>query len=317
MNDYNQHYVNTGERPQNTIADHTPGDRFKEYPQLEQLVKQKDELLSVRNHPPFQIKQDVRDISWDQIGQFDVILIDPPWMEYKNRMLQAKEQLGSGGQTHSIHNIFDEDDERFEGWSTEDISMLQIDKISKTPSFLFLWVGSEHLDDGRNLFKKWGFKRCEDIVWLKTNKSHPSYVPPNPKHLLQRVKEHCLVGVKGDVKRASDSHFIHANIDTDVIVSEEPPIGDLEKPSEIYDVIERFCLGRRRLQLFSNSKRVRKGWVVISKSVMDSRFPWDEYNTWLTGTPDMRSYNGGETIGTTTEIEDKRPKSPKKSQPNH
>ena len=40
---------------------------------------------------------------------------------------------------------------------------------------------------------------------------------------MQRVKEHCLVGLKGDVKRASDSHFIHANIDTDGIVDEEPP----------------------------------------------------------------------------------------------
>jgi len=29
----------------------------------------------------------------------------------------------------------------------------------------------------------------------------------------------------GDVRRASDTHFIHANIDTDVIVEEEPPNG--------------------------------------------------------------------------------------------
>jgi len=39
------------------------------------------------------------------------------------------------------------------------------------------------------------------------------------------VKEHCLVGYVGDVRRASDTHFIHANIDTDVIVEEEPANG--------------------------------------------------------------------------------------------
>jgi len=43
---------------------------------------------------------------------------------------------------------------------------------------LFLWVGSEHLDDGRELFKRWGFKRCEDIVWAKTNKESADRKPP-------------------------------------------------------------------------------------------------------------------------------------------
>jgi len=81
--------------------------------------------------------------------------------------------------------------------------------------------------------------------------------------LLQRVKEHCLVGLRGDVKRASDSHFIHANIDTDVIVDEEPPFGSTKKPKEIYDIIERFCLGRKRLELFGETHNIRNGWLTI------------------------------------------------------
>ncbi len=60
------------------------------------------------------------------------------------------------------------------------------------------------------------------------------------------MKEHCLVGLRGDVRRASDSFFINANIDTDVIVAEEPDFGGVEKPDEIYQIIERFCLGRKR-----------------------------------------------------------------------
>lgn len=31
------------------------------------------------------------------------------------------------------------------------------------------------------------------------------------------------MGIKGTVRRSTDGHFIHCNIDTDVIVSEEAP----------------------------------------------------------------------------------------------
>jgi hypothetical protein len=43
------------------------------------------------------------------------------------------------------------------------------------------------------------------------------------------------------VKRNTDGHLIHTNCDTDVIVSEEPPLGSTEKPEEMYHIIERFC----------------------------------------------------------------------------
>ena len=33
------------------------------------------------------------------------------------------------------------------------------------------------------------------------------------------------MGIKGTVRRSSDGHIIHANIDTDVIIAEEPPYG--------------------------------------------------------------------------------------------
>ena len=53
------------------------------------------------------------------------------------------------------------------------------------------------------------------------------------------------MGIKGTVRRALDGHVIHANCDTDVIVSEEPPLGSTEKPEQLYSILERFCLGRR------------------------------------------------------------------------
>lgn len=96
------------------------------------------------------------------------------------------------------------------------------------------------------LFKSWGVKRCEDVVWIKSNNLHLKY---NPTHaddysFLKRTKEHCLVGIRGDSKKASEPTFIHPNIDTDVIMTEEYDLNNFDKPAELYDIIERFCLGR-------------------------------------------------------------------------
>jgi len=78
----------------------------------------------------------------------------------------------------------------------------------------------------RYLFLQWGFRRCEDVCWVKTNKKNAT---PGLRHdsntLFQRSKEHCLMGIKGTVRRSTDGHIIHANIDTDIIIAEEPTDG--------------------------------------------------------------------------------------------
>lgn len=66
------------------------------------------------------------------------------------------------------------------------------------------------------------FRRCEDICWVKTNTSCPGNTGHlDPKAILVNVKEHCLMGIKGTVRRNQDGHFIHANIDLDIIITEE------------------------------------------------------------------------------------------------
>lgn len=70
--------------------------------------------------------------------------------------------------------------------------------------------------------KKWGFRRCEDICWIKTNKNNPGntkYLEPDA--IFQHTKEHCLMGIKGTVRRSTDGDFIHANVDIDLIITEE------------------------------------------------------------------------------------------------
>ena len=67
------------------------------------------------------------------------------------------------------------------------------------------------------------------------------------------------MGIKGTVRRSTDGDFIHANIDLDVIITEEPEPGSLDKPEEIFHIIEHFCLGRRRLHIFGSDSTIRPG----------------------------------------------------------
>ena len=59
------------------------------------------------------------------------------------------------------------------------------------------------------------------------------------------------MGIKGTVRRAADGHIIHSNVDTDIIVAEEPPLASTRKPDEIYLIIERFSQVSFQGQLLS------------------------------------------------------------------
>ena len=61
------------------------------------------------------------------------------------------------------------------------------------PGFLAMWrrCGSaEGLDAGRLCLRKWGFRRCEDICWIKTNVSQErrSALRPDAHSVLQHTK---------------------------------------------------------------------------------------------------------------------------------
>jgi len=299
-NDYNQHFVDTGERPQNFVRDADKRERFAEYPKLERLIQLKDEVIKARSHPPQHIQADLRSFDLESLmTKFDVIVVDPPWEEYRQRVVggyRAKNDLTP--------------------WSIEDIASLRVDLVSDTPSFCFIWAGEMHLEDARVLLNRWGFRRCEDICWCKTNIHNPHASIQDESSYLQRTKEHCLMGIKGTVKRSTDTHFIHANIDTDVILDSEPvEPGSTAKPAELYDIIERFCLGRRKLELFGTDHNIRRGWLTIGKSINVSNFDKKKYLSWITENenlswPTLTDYNGGRYVGTSSEIEGLRPKSP-------
>lgn len=243
-NDYCQHFVDTGQRPQNFIRDVGLADRFEEYPKLRELIKLKDDLIAQTATPPMYLRCDLAKFDFKELGtKFDVVLIEPPLEEYQRSL--------------GVTNM--------EFWNWEQIMNLDIGEVVDVRGFVFLWCGSSQgLDMGRNCLRKWGFRRCEDICWIRTNVKNPGHSKNlDGKNVFQRTKEHCLMGIKGTVRRSTDGDFIHANVDIDLIISEETEYGSLEKPVEIFHIIEHFCLGRRRLHLFGRDSTIRPGMEPI------------------------------------------------------
>lgn len=242
-NDYCQHFVDTGQRPQNFIRDVGLADRFEEYPKLRELIKLKDDLIAQTATPPMYLRCDLGTLDFKELGtKFDVVLIEPPLEEYQRSL--------------GVTNM--------EFWNWEQIMNLDIGEVIDVRGFVFLWCGSSQgLDMGRNCLRKWGFRRCEDICWIRTNVKNPGHSKNlDGKNVFQRTKEHCLMGIKGTVRRSTDGDFIHANVDIDLIISEETEYGSLEKPVEIFHIIEHFCLGRRRLHLFGRDSTIRPGTLI-------------------------------------------------------
>ncbi|THU93857.1 MT-A70-domain-containing protein [Dendrothele bispora CBS 962.96] len=241
-NDYSQHYVDSGDWPQNWVLGADPERRFEEYPKQQRLLNLKK--ASVTNHalPPYYLPFSA--LSSMMPSKFDVILLDPPFSS---------------------------------AFTWDHLQELPIPSLAADPSFVFIWVGSgagDGLERGREVLAKWGYRRCEDVVWVKTNKTSnkgPGMDPPTTS-LFTRTKQHCLIGIRGTVRRSTDSWFVHCNVDTDVILWEGDPDDPMRKPPEMYTLIENFCLGLRRLEIFGRaSSSLRRGWVTVLGQVEEDK----------------------------------------------
>ena len=66
---------------------------------------------------------------------------------------------------------------------------------------------------GRECLEIWGYKRVDELVWVKTNQLQRLIRTGRTGHWLNHSKEHCLVGVKG-------APAVNRNVDCDVLVAE-------------------------------------------------------------------------------------------------
>ncbi|KAF9054269.1 MT-A70-domain-containing protein [Panaeolus papilionaceus] len=295
-NDYSQRYVDGGEWPQNWVLGAEPEHRFEEYPKQQRLLTLKKIAVNEHALPPSYLPFSA--LNSLQPAKFDVILLDPPFSS---------------------------------SFTWDHLQDLPIPTLAGDPSFIFMWVGSgagEGLERGREILAKWGYRRCEDVVWVKTNKTTnqgPGTDPPTTS-ILTRTKQHCLIGIRGTVRRSTDNWFVHCNVDTDVIIWEGDPADPTRKPPEMYTLIENFCLGLRRLEVFGRLSSLRRGWVTVLGSPQDDKLPVSEgsihvpgeeggiatrwfHESWEEGIKEIS--NGGKAVvSMSSEIDQLRPKSP-------
>ncbi|KAK4421476.1 N6-adenosine-methyltransferase MT-A70-like [Sesamum alatum] len=184
---------------------------------------------------PQWINCDIRSFRMDILGQFGVIMADPPW--------DIHMELPYGTMA---------DDEM----RTLNVPALQTDGL------IFLWVTGRAMELGRECLELWGYKRVEEIIWVKTNQLQRIIRTGRTGHWLNHSKEHCLVGVKGNPE-------VNRNIDTDVIVAEVRETS--RKPDEMYPMLERISPRTRKLELFARMHNVQAGWLSLGNQLQGVR----------------------------------------------
>ncbi|KAL6986470.1 mRNA (2'-O-methyladenosine-N(6)-)-methyltransferase [Sarracenia purpurea var. burkii] len=201
-------------------------------PPSKPLKPQRAEYCSeVELGEPQWINCDIRSFRMDILGQFGVIMADPPW--------DIHMELPYGTMA---------DDEM----RTLNVPALQTDGL------IFLWVTGRAMELGRECLELWGYKRVEELIWVKTNQLQRIIRTGRTGHWLNHSKEHCLVGIKGNPE-------VNRNIDTDVLVAEVRETS--RKPDEMYPMLERISPRTRKLELFARMHNTHAGWMSLGNQL--------------------------------------------------
>lgn len=190
------------------------------------------DLLQIRNTPAQWIQCDVRYLDLTSLGKFSVIMADPPWD------IHMKLPYGT--------------------MSDDEMRDLNIPAL-QDEGFLFLWVTGRAMELARELFDSWGYRRCDEIIWLKTNQIQRLIRTGRTGHWLNHAKEHCLVGVKGEARN------FNRYLDCDVLVAEVRDTS--QKPDEIYGLIERLSPGTRKIEIFGRQHNVQRNWLTLGNQL--------------------------------------------------
>ncbi|XP_060597198.1 N6-adenosine-methyltransferase catalytic subunit-like [Ruditapes philippinarum] len=196
------------------------------------LAMSSDSNEQVNMFPPQWIQCDIRYLDMQVLGKCAVIMADPPWdihMELPYGTMQDDEMRKMP------------------------VPLMQDD------GYIFLWVTGRAMELGRECLELWGYKRIDEIIWVKTNQLQRIIRTGRTGHWLNHGKEHCLVGVKGNPKG------VNKGLDCDVIVAEVRATS--HKPDEIYGIIERLSPGTRKVELFGRPHNVQPNWITLGNQL--------------------------------------------------
>lgn len=176
-----------------------------------------------------QQKKDIDEGNVEQVeGEFEVIVIDPPW-PYGTKF---------DPKTRRVANPYPE-------MSIDEIK--EIDLPAADDSILFLWTTHKFLEVSFELLRNWNYDYKATLVWNKEK--------IGMGHWFRMQTEFCLFGIKG-------KPFWSNTTERDIIT--EARTAHSRKPNAFYEMINKICAGRK-LDYFARNKR--EGWTVYGNEI--------------------------------------------------
>ncbi|QLG70090.1 hypothetical protein HG535_0A00300 [Zygotorulaspora mrakii] len=285
QNDYSNHYIHTGVLPHQHITNtESP---VVGYPKLQKLLALKEDQIKQYATNPFGCKVEIDQMvptinHWirDEQLTFDVVMI------------------GCLTDNQFIYPL---------------LTQLALDRLVSKPGFLFIWASAQKINELNRLLNNetWAkkFRRSEELVFVPIDKNSPFYpgLEQDDNSIVDKMQWHCWMCITGTVRRSTDGHLIHCNIDTDLgFEKKDTRVGAV--PSHLYRVVENFSTSTKRLHIipartgFEKPVRPRPGWVVMSPDILLNNFSPKRYKQEISVI--------GCNVPLKNEIENLRPKSP-------
>lgn len=293
-NDYSNHHIHTGRVPAQNISNLT--NLVEGYPKLQRLRELKQQQLQKHITKPYGCRVAPENMvarlnAWiqDHNLQFDVIMI-------------------GALNTSSVLPILKE---------------LPLSKLCAKPGYLFIWATQTliiELTHTLNEILNKKFRRSEELIFLPVDPNSKAFPENDLNCMFQNQQWHCWMCITGTVRRSSDLHLIHCNIDTDLQFETTQSRVSNVVPDAIYRVAENFSNSNRRLHIvpfdcgYNFPVKTRPGWVVMSPDVLLNNFDPVKYEKEL-HEKSVINYKNNQIqylVGSHSEIEELRPKSPSK-----
>ncbi|CCK69142.1 Kar4p KNAG_0C00290 [Huiozyma naganishii CBS 8797] len=284
-NNYSDNYIHTGSFPQAHVTN--VENTVEGYPKLQKLFQEKEKQIADYATKPYGCK----------VAIDEMVPTLKNWIK-KDKITFDVVMIGCLTDNQFIYPL---------------LTQLPLDKLISKPGFLFIWASVQKINELSRLLNNeiWAkkFRRSEELVFVPVDKDSPFYpgLDGDDNSVLEKMQWHCWMCITGTVRRSTDGHLIHCNVDTDLSIETKGACNG-SVPPHLYKIAENFSTATRRLHIipartgWETPVRLRPGWVIMSPDVLINNFAPSSFKSELARV--------GCNIPLKSEIESLRPKSP-------